>query len=264
MLCSCWESWWDSCVSGVWLGVCNIKTVSLYISWYLRNSRSLKFNIKQRNKVQCMKSWLNCECSLSRLTRLPICSCLPRLLICSFYPLRKYSKNNRRSICSLFTNKTVSPFVILQFEIVWLSTNCLPRKRSTMALISISKYNKCHADLTKTLTSELTELKNIIASTQFKTLVSILYRTNIDPDILSWIHKLTEYKLQKNLSFPPICSLSWKPNTTEMVKILPFLYGAIAGYLIWRFCKLIWDTSDPYKSLKDKEKSVGVRTRFDS
>ena len=34
-----------------------------------------------------------------------------------------------------------------------------------MALISISKYNKCHADLTKTLTSELTELKNIIAST---------------------------------------------------------------------------------------------------
>ena len=47
-----------------------------------------------------------------------------------------------------------------------------------------------------------------------------------------------------------------------MVKILPFLYGAVAGYLIWRFCKLIWDTSDPYKSLKDKEISVVVRALF--
>lgn len=32
--------------------------------------------------------------------------------------ITKIFKIKRRSICSLFTNKTVSPFVILQFEIV--------------------------------------------------------------------------------------------------------------------------------------------------
>lgn len=34
-----------------------------------------------------------------------------------------------------------------------------------MALLSISKYNLYHTELTKTLTSELTEPKNVIAST---------------------------------------------------------------------------------------------------
>lgn len=32
--------------------------------------------------------------------------------------ITKIFKIKRRSICSLFTNNTVSPFVILQFEIV--------------------------------------------------------------------------------------------------------------------------------------------------